>query len=63
MSDFYIAWQLRKEPSDVLISDLGPIKQFYVPGTEDAQGGSNQKRGVTAKQKKMQKIYGKKRKK
>ena len=63
MSDFYIAWQLRKEPSDVLISDLGPIKQFYVPGTQDAQGGSNKKRAITAKQKKMQKIYGKKRKK
>lgn len=63
MSDFYIAWQLRNEPSDVLISDLGPVKQFFVPGTEESQGRGIKKRGNTAKQKKMQKIYGKKRKK
>lgn len=59
MSDFYTAWQLRNEPSEVLILDSGPIKQFYVPGVEDLLENSKKKKG-SAQQKKMQKIYDKK---
>lgn len=63
MADFYTAWQIRSQPVDVLIQDSGAVRTFYAPFVEPEDPGASQKKTSRARQRQMQKIYGKKRKK
>ena len=65
MKDFYTAWQVVKQPADVLIYDDGQIQTFYIPASEPVSRSTNRTKAqsLAAKEKQMKDIYRKKKKK
>lgn len=65
MRDFYSAWQVVKQPGEVLIHDDGQLQTFYTPAPESAGRSSNRTKAqsLASKEKQMKDIYRKKKKK
>lgn len=65
VTDFYAAWRVGREPHNVLVLDSGSSQTYFAPVKTPAATVPVQRKRVVseAKQKQMERIYGKKRKK
>lgn len=61
--DFYSALKISQQPPDLLIHNSGMTQTYYVLAQEAGTGRSTKKTASSAKSKKKQNIYGRKRKK